>query len=47
MEHSKALIAAVEGPAVAGGMGLVLWCDIRVMAETACFGVYYRRWVFR
>ena len=33
-----------EGPAVAGGMELALWCDIRVMADSAYFGVYCRRW---
>ena len=38
------LIAAVSGPAVAGGMELALWCDIRVMEETAFMGVYCRRW---
>jgi enoyl-CoA hydratase len=38
------VIAAVEGPAVAGGMELALWCDVRVMAEDAYFGVYCRRW---
>ena len=38
------MIAAVEGPAVAGGMELALWCDVRVMAEDAYFGVYCRRW---
>src|SRR5262249_54581996 len=37
-------IAAVEGPAVAGGMELAMWADVRVMAESACFGVYCRRW---
>lgn len=44
LELSKPVIAAVEGPAVAGGMELALWCDIRVMAENAYFGVYCRRW---
>jgi enoyl-CoA hydratase len=41
---SKPVIAAVAGPAVAGGMELALWCDIRVMEEDAYFGVYCRRW---
>ena len=41
---SKPVIAAVAGPAVAGGMELALWCDIRVMEETAFMGVYCRRW---
>jgi enoyl-CoA hydratase len=44
LELSKPVIAAVEGPAVAGGMELALWCDIRVMAASAYFGVYCRRW---
>jgi enoyl-CoA hydratase len=44
MELSKPVIAAVEGPAVAGGMELAMWCDVRVMAESAYFGVYCRRW---
>jgi len=44
MELSKPVIAAVEGPAVAGGMELALWADCRVMAESAYFGVYCRRW---
>src|SRR4029077_3565154 len=41
---SKPVIAAVEGAAVAGGMELALWCDMRVMAEDSFFGVYCRRW---
>lgn len=44
LELSKPVIAAVEGPAVAGGMELALWCDVRVMADNAYFGVYCRRW---
>ncbi len=41
---SKPVIAAVAGPAVAGGMELAMWADIRVMEETAYMGVYCRRW---
>lgn len=44
LDLSKPVIAAVAGPAVAGGMELALWCDIRVMEEDAYFGVYCRRW---
>ena len=40
---SKPALAAVEGFAVAGGLELALWCDLRVMAETAVFGIYCRR----
>jgi enoyl-CoA hydratase len=41
---SKPVIAAIEGPAVAGGMELALWADCRIMAESAYMGVYNRRW---
>lgn len=44
LELSKPVLAAVEGPAVAGGMELAMWADIRVMAQDAYFGVYCRRW---
>ena len=44
LELSKPVIAAVAGPAVAGGMELALWCDLRVMEEDAYIGVYCRRW---
>jgi enoyl-CoA hydratase len=44
LELSKPVIAAVAGPAVAGGMELALWCDFRVMEEDAYLGVYCRRW---
>ena len=44
MVVGKPVIAAVSGPATAGGTELALWADIRVMEESAYFGIYCRRW---
>ena len=40
----KPVVAAIAGPAVAGGLELALWCDLRVMEQDAVLGVYCRRW---
>ena len=44
LELGKPVIAAISGYAVAGGLELALWCDLRVIDETAVFGVFCRRW---
>jgi enoyl-CoA hydratase len=44
MTLTKPVIAAIDGYAVAGGMELALWCDLRVMEEGATLGVFCRRW---
>jgi enoyl-CoA hydratase len=44
LELDKPVIAAIAGPAVAGGFEVALWCDVRVMETSAYLGVYCRRW---
>jgi enoyl-CoA hydratase len=44
MRLSKPVVAAVSGHAVAGGLELALWCDLRVVEEDAVLGVFCRRW---
>lgn len=44
MVLAKPVVAAIEGHAVAGGLELACWCDLRVAAKNAVFGVFCRRW---
>jgi len=43
LKLGKPVIAAIEGPAVAGGTELALWCDLRIAARSAVFGIFNRR----
>ena len=47
LKLSKPVVAAIEGPAVAGGLELALWCDLRVAGRSAVMGVFNRRFGVR